>query len=311
MRDQKLGYWLGITIKLPNSDALKTQGLKQPVAVFVKNANQALALSSFPQSMCILGQRLKMAEIAACRQMGLDDIALGVVPAEKAPAVLQLSRDILQGKVAGANTFSYMLHPSDFMSYVDEATRTIYDTLMSAELVLCWTAFETLAGDLWEAALNTRPQKLASLAAKNVPQGGGKQEGKTVPLNFLERYGYDVKNRMGTILLEHRGPFQTLKTIEGAYKGAFPAPCWAGADDSWDNRDVKTTCAIRNLIVHCAGVVDKAFLEQCDGDSRLAYKEGDQLWLDAQLLSDLLNGLFSFVGNLIDSVDDWIASNPA
>src|SRR4051812_8723469 len=113
-RDQKLGCWLGITIRLPDADALKTEGLKPPVSVFVQNAGQALALSRFPESMCGLGQKLKMAEIAACRQMGLADLALWVCPTEQARAVLQRSREILQGKIpCDPATFSYMLNTAD------------------------------------------------------------------------------------------------------------------------------------------------------------------------------------------------------
>ena len=37
------------------------------------------------------------------------------------------------------------------------------ETLMLTQVVSVWTAFETLAGDLWEAALNAHPQGLSDL----------------------------------------------------------------------------------------------------------------------------------------------------
>src|SRR5207302_1450308 len=121
-----------------------------------------------------------------------------------------------------------------------------------------WTAFETLVGDLWEVAVNIHPHTLAAMRGVK----GQEAEGKQLPASYLERFQYDVKDKMGTILKEHRCDFTSLSGIAEAYRLAFPRDCKIHAEEFWQDRNIKACCLIRNAIVHKAGIVDEEFLRK-------------------------------------------------
>ena len=91
------------------------------------------------------------------------------------------------------------------------------EALLFAEVLGMWTAFETMAQDSWEGALNTHPVGLAELKGvrnriRNKWKSAGlsssppnlsdkdEVESKLVPLNAIQRYQFDLRTRMGTIL---------------------------------------------------------------------------------------------------------------
>jgi hypothetical protein len=177
MRDQKLGYWLAIVpgvIPLPDLSELKTKALEQPVSAFVANAKQALALSNFPIGMWQTGQRFKLAEIAASILTFQGDPMPGIegymgrFPLQQCREVRQNYDSILNGTVIPPiDIHKGWLTITDLTTHVTDDLRDTYDTLMSSQLVLSWMAFETMSGDLWEAALNEHPGTLAMKASKN------------------------------------------------------------------------------------------------------------------------------------------------
>src|SRR5664279_205193 len=71
------------------------------------------------------------------------------------------------------------------------------DAWLSAQITGIWTSCEAMAEDLWETALNIHPSGLAELSGANK----GQQE-KSIELNKLSRWKYDVSKCMGTILKE-------------------------------------------------------------------------------------------------------------
>jgi hypothetical protein len=224
---------------------------------------------------------------------------------------MDLCDKLLKGTVqAPFRIYGGHIYFEDLVKHVDDELRGAYDTLMSAQLVLLWTTVETLAGDLWEAAVNFHPQGLASMNARGRATG---QEGKSLPMSFLERNRYHIDDKMGTILKEHRRTaFQTFDNIKDTYQDTFPPECRASQDAFWDNRGVKTASAVRNLIVHRAGVVDDKFLRDCSGDSRVrGYNAGDQFYLDGESLSELQRDLTFFASELILEVDLWLDANPS
>jgi hypothetical protein len=126
------------------------------------------------------------------------------------------------------------------------------ETLMLTQVVSVWTAFETLAGDLWEAALNAHPQGLSDLRGNRtrksndisdtraeddeIPdvstapdrQQGDQYDGDEndddeetvatlpIPRRLLQRRGYDLRDKMGTAL-KHEFRFISLGGIRRAY----------------------------------------------------------------------------------------------
>jgi hypothetical protein len=330
MRDQQIGWWFGVNeavqAAIKARGELKTPALQPVAAAFDKNMSQAAFLSRFPGAMCRVGQDLKFAEVAACIMMLNQPYYEGRAhcwPAgdepdeatqqrwrEEADAVESRKYEILDRKVRPPIPWSTGYDSDRLTRHVGSELRNAYDTLMSAQLVLVWTAFETLAGDLWEAAVNTHPQTLASLAGKSSPNAP-KGEGKSLPMSFLERHHYDLRDKMGTILREHRCRFTSLEEIVKSYRLAFPEGSRLHEETFWEDGDVKSTTAIRNLTVHKAGLVDQEFKDSTTHDNQLAHwKIGEQFYLDGVLLRRLIPGLFEFSYQMVRAADDWINANP-
>jgi hypothetical protein len=304
-RDQKLGDWLKVDLRfefIRLSDII-TEELKDPVQAFNNNVWHALHLSTLPIGMIDLGQKLVLAHLAACQHRLNDPCLVGYrqFSAEEFNDIRQLSRDILAGKIpTDVGIRNNMVFIQDLISLVSDKTIETYDTLMNSQLVLSWTAFETLAGDLWEGAINTHCPSLVSRAWK----------GKSVLFELLRDNDFNLRNKMGTVLRKHlENPFQSLKDIRKAYQDAFPEG-WISEDDFWKNKNVSSTFHIRNLIVHRASIVDDKFREECKSDPRIDCPPvRDRFYLDGSLLTELLTGLFSVAKRVIQSVDGYISRN--
>ena len=112
------------------------------------------------------------------------------------------------------------------------ALQALYISLV----VNIWTAFEAMAGDLWETAVNSHPRILADLNGKEgrIGQKAGYAgptltEDKNKVSNYefalahvhhVTNGDYDLKHKMGT-LLKRRFRFTVLKEIRFAYSRAF------------------------------------------------------------------------------------------
>jgi hypothetical protein len=136
-----------------------------------------------------------------------------------------------------------------------------FDALFQSYITTMWTVFETLAGDLWEAAINEKPNQLAQLngLARRLKKGkqpppdssvssSDRREGKSVKLASLQYYNWDLTGKMGTVL-RTRYDFVRLEGIRIAYAEAFSE----NADDLDkilldDALDILS--ALRNVIVH-------------------------------------------------------------
>lgn len=304
MREQHLSDWWwndDITHVLPDVSALKEKALSFPVSTFIKNAQQVHLLSMFPINMFRLGAMFNRAIMTACH-IKLNDAFFDYQKDKFLPEardeILSIADDILQGRRMAPFGLGWIFSDYVFSVCADENERGMYDTLMSTQLVLGWTAFETLAGDLWEAAINTHCPRLVNKA----------WEGKSIPFESLRVNEFDLKSKMGTVLRDHlENPFQSLNAIKNAYQGAF-SEGWVSEDKFWSNKDISSTFQIRNLIVHRAGIVDDKFRKDCASDSRIVCPPiGERFYLDGKLLPELLTGLFSAASKMIQSVDGYVS----
>jgi len=313
--------------------SIRTPELMPAVEAFIKNAKRAIALCDVPVEMVSAGQWFQAAHTAASMEVfGLpqppeaESNEHAALPAGEFERYRQRTRELLSGRTTG-NVYAWRtvnkfrrdrLLMTDVVHHVflefegeEDRASEIYRTLMYSQLILSWTAFETLAGDLWEAALNVHPNTLASLFSKRPEQkdkDGNSR--KSLPMSELERHRFDISRKMGTILRE-RVKFTTLDNITESYRSAFPPPARANSEAFWDNTDLKSVSVIRNLLVHKGGIVDEDFLDKRGADVRLAtYKNGDMLRMTGGDVQEMTLGLLEFSRSLIEDVDSWIASNP-
>jgi hypothetical protein len=125
---------------------------------------------------------------------------------------------------------------------------------LAAQITTTWTAFEGMAGDLWEAALNFKPRELASLSGvKQIP------ENKKIDLNFIQKYNFDLSKYMGTIFIEsNKYSFDKLDSMRTAYKDAFGDHL----NDIMSNPALDAIATVRNNLVHKGGIIDDKYLRR-------------------------------------------------
>jgi hypothetical protein len=122
---------------------------------------------------------------------------------------------------------------------------------------------------LWIEALNAQPIPFATSAiAANVkpPEGladddpRDKQSEKSIRLSILQKYRFDLRGAMGSVLRERRKfDLDSLSGIRVAYIATFGESA-KGLFDGEDFETVQLLEAVRNLFVHRGGIIDKRFL---------------------------------------------------
>jgi hypothetical protein len=131
--------------------------------------------------------------------------------------------------------------------------RLAIDGIMASMVIGAWTAFETLAGDLWENALNTSPKLgIRALDAEPSPNDDeattqAKRKRKiTFPARLLYKYHFSIKHRMGTILRE-KWKFTRRKEADEAYTKVF------GETPIFRDQNLRWLSALRNVLVGSGG----------------------------------------------------------
>jgi hypothetical protein len=203
---------------------------------------------------------------------------------------------------------------------------TIENAWLHSIVVTTWTAFETLAGDLWEQAVNCHPQILAKLkgqrpkTTRNAPytavrpqqlNAESDENRKVIDINALERFNYNLTGVMGTLLRESdKVAFQSLGKIRDAYHLAFSRDN-ASVLFHINSRAFDFLSALRNLIVHKAGVVDNEFVCILRDLKYMRLPILNQsLALDIKSVLLLVKAIALKSKMLIRTVDEWIVNHP-
>lgn len=194
---------------------------------------------------------------------------------------------------------------------------------MSAILTTAWTSFEILSGDLWEAALNHHPHVLSELRGnKNRIYGqirskggaatdnnGGSSGDKSVPLQLLQQYSYNLESSMGSILRQSQS-FDRLEGIRAAYSMAFSDDS-NETDEVLSRKSIDSINGVRNLLVHQGGRIDSRYLKSVSKiEGTPSGPIGTQLILDGQTVADMVNNLITAGYDLIQAVDQWVQRHP-
>jgi hypothetical protein len=198
------------------------------------------------------------------------------------------------------------------------------NALMASVLTGSWTAFEVLAGDLWECALNVHPQGLSLLKGRLRDWNGGKEapelpttpgkrsddDGRQIPLSILQKYKHDLSEVMGTVLRQQKKvAFQSIWDIREAYAKAFSVD-FAGVRDVVLHTSLKHLAAVRNVMVHKAGIADKQFKDETSDCRNFdGTAAGDRVVLDGATVAGLNGEAIRQSVNLIVAVDNWIDRN--
>jgi hypothetical protein len=196
------------------------------------------------------------------------------------------------------------------------AAKNAFEFAMMSYITSAWTAFETAAGDVWEAALNHRPQGLADLNGKKRYQkreprnrdDESQRMDKLIRLELLRSHKWDTAHKMGSIL---RGQFAftTLAGIREAFEAAFYKKSdnidRIILDDTFDQLS-----ALRNVIVHKSAMADAEYERRTKQIPALPkFKNGEKIQLDGKMVADLVHATTQKTFALLSAVDRWLVTN--
>ena len=228
--------------------AISNEKIREVTGLFVQNMNRVLAVSAFP--------------------LGAFNHQWMLLRDAKALPTLQRAKGVLPGwTVPGGPGF---LPPTDAQRFsdvvevlvqrglietreqVDEGIRAILGAMITG----AWTAFEVLAGVLWEASVNEYPESILDSLAKPEMENGQQVQRLRLPLSIDEfkNSGYNLQGQLGTLI--RRDPksgigFDRFERIADSYRKAFSQTFFPL--DSHEDRSLLSLAQVRNAIVHRAG----------------------------------------------------------
>ncbi len=217
-----------------------------------------------------------------------------------------------------------------WLRMVSQQNQSGFDAWLSAIVLGAWTAFEILAGDLWEATINCHPAGLALLRGeeRRIGARAGNSRGagpvdnanrgdseKVISLQRLHdatRGTYDVAGRMGT-LLRSRYVFTALPDIRRAYSLAFSDKIDKDVVDAVDaalaDNALDALSIVRNVLVHKGGVADEEYMRDSRRVTAVPKLEaGKRVLLDGELVRLLVDPVISRCVELIAVIDGWLSA---
>lgn len=191
----------------------------------------------------------------------------------------------------------------------NDAMRESMEALLSSVILESWTAFESLASDMWIVAVNTGPKDLAAKVALSKELQKPDEQIKPDTIHNLE---YDPRVALGSFLHETgRVSFQKLAYIKLYYVEAFGLEIGKLFDKVSDGY-IYALSAYRNALVHSAGRADKHFVRNVARFSELrGIESGSKLLLDGALAKKLRESAIFLGTELIHFADKAITpANP-
>lgn len=217
----------------------------------------------------------------------------------------------------------------DVLRHMNRAVLDDVADLMSMQIVGAWSAFETLAGDLWVRAVDLRPDVLVPGSLKSgavddedddddaeeMEDDTAKSSGISLHvMQKLSRGSFDLKDCMGRVLRADRHvSFTSLEKIRDAYQRAFPDSYKGIKADSifsaLNEPGLDALSLVRNVLVHRAGIADEIYRKRQNG-APLApkAKTGELIPLNGKITKSLVESAVDCSIRLIQGVDQWLTS---
>ena len=285
---------------------------------FRQNVNRAVSVVASLPMACLLG-RLAHLEAEAKQRKFME----GDYP--DAEAIRSLSSRGNFRDPFSCNELHYIREGFDLLNGVENPRmQNCIESLLLSELVGIWGAFETLAGDLWEEAVNCCPRYLARMggqqkriekmvSSKTSSQTGGADQsspGKQIDLKEIDEFtggGFDLSRKMGTFLRDWNVGFSSLEKIRRAYSASFTRR-HERVDELLSNKHLDTLALIRNLIVHKAAIADEEFVRRVKVlPVAPTLNIGERLIPNGVAVLSLVQPVVRCGVDLIREVDEWLS----
>jgi hypothetical protein len=317
------------------SDEVSLPKIRDVAKSFIENVSRIESLASLPSGLFYWGSMLGAnREIAFFEEAGFHS------KSGKSPP-LDLFSKIWENAEDRTKKESEFVHGSpewrekvwkDGVENIDRLGKIVpewlseaIDAVLSGVVIGAWTAFETLAGDLWEAAVNECPSPLMELGAHSgritkmsatrrgirpASSESGKNpsdESRQIPLNRIieiSKRTLNLSECMGS-LLRPKFEFSVLASTREAYSAAFK--CHSSEIDTiLSDTIIDATNRLRNVIVHNAGIADIRYTEGIIGTPAPIVDSEKKVELDGKIAQVLINPMITLCGRLLKAVDAWV-----
>ena len=292
---------------------LKSQELSGVIKSFIANADRTAELCNFPHRLHLKGRIEQLIDVSASMHaFGNPNMHQSGFGGSK--DFNDAKEGIMNGTIKPYLEVFLFYDSQVVMDTADETTRKSISDLMMLQLVMANTTFETLAGDLWESCLNARHKLGFAALGYDVTQEDETDdiEGKgtvrfSIPVRLLDKYKLNLHDSMGT-LLRSKWNFTRRKIAHEAYKKVFGKDSFARLSSIFDAKDVLWLVAVRNAVVHKAGLADDEFVRVVKRHPTLSkVAELSPIPVDGKLCSELVLASFRGCVSLIQFVDEWLA----
>ena len=187
-----------------------------------------------------------------------------------------------------------------------EGMRSSMDAIFTSIILQSWTAFESLAADLWVAAVDNGPERLCRLV---INSGSLKKSDESITPKDLFDLQYDARTHLGSFLRDtRRVSFQSLKEISKTYGIGFEKK---GAEIflKTNSGEIFLLAAFRNVFAHRNGSIDKDFTTQVkDFPEFVTWCPPDIIKLDGQLVGRLRDAATQMGFVLVSFLDQYITA---
>ncbi len=288
-------------------------------------------LKDFAHEVSWRSKELQLSETLAIYEITGKLVFDGSVSREVRNKVYELSKKTFDDKRHSVHT-STSLRYGDTYDIIRNDMKIVFRQLMHSQIVMCWTAFETLACDVWICAVDEHPRILALLSGEPKRIGrlarsaGQRKDDDIAETDAARKRGLSLKvisdetrstfkidTRMGHLLYScDFVKFIKLSSIREAYSSAFAQQHkrtgLSGIDESLSSNSLDAISAIRNLIVHKGGVADDEYMACVNRNVGLPVaKEGEAIMLEGKFVGELITEFVDACLKLIVSTDDWIS----
>jgi hypothetical protein len=186
----------------------------------------------------------------------------------------------------------------------DESAANALRSLTLARVAFAWTAFECMAADMWEVAVNEKAIELGHPTFQHLPQDSAGNEGITarnVAVGILARYGFDLRNALGTVL-RPKFDFTSVVGIQEGYEAAFgKVPRLV---EILGDKELIRLEVTRHVIVHRAGIVDLEYVRRIHS----SLCQGQHIPVDDDSVISMLVSMMGSACDLIEFVDDRLCA---
>lgn len=186
----------------------------------------------------------------------------------------------------------------------DKSAADALRSLILARIVFGWTAFECMAADMWEVAVNESAIELGQHVFQHLPQDSIGNEGittKNVAVGILAQHGFDLRKALGTVL-RPKFDFTSVSGIQHGYEAAFGKV--ARLFEIFGDKELTRLEVTRHVVVHRAGIVDREYVRRTDSNLR----EGQPIPVDDEGVIAMLVAMMRAACDLLAFVDDRLCT---